>query len=135
MIKRPRKKAVEVVAVAPDVLLASSNSVIAALSKATRTIPIVMVQVIDPVGSGYIESMARPGGNVTGFTQFEYSVAGKWLDLRLEIAPGTTRLAVLRDPTRSAGIGQFAVIQAMAPARGWSPFRSILSTLPTWNAG
>ena len=129
------KTAVEVVALAPDVLLASSNSVIAALSKATGTIPIVMVQVIDPVGSGYVESMARPGGNITGFTQFEYSLAGKWFDLLMEIAPRTSRVAVLRDPTSSAGIGQFAVIQAVAPARGWRPFRSILPTLPTWNAG
>jgi putative tryptophan/tyrosine transport system substrate-binding protein len=110
-----------VVALAPDVLLASSNSVIAALLKATRTIPIVMVQVIDPVGSGYVESMARPGGSITGFTQFEYSLAGKWLDLLMEIAPRTSRVAVLRDPTRGAGIGQSAVIQAMAPARGVEP--------------
>jgi putative ABC transport system substrate-binding protein len=115
------KTAVEVVALAPDVLLASSNSVIAALSKATGTIPIVMVQVIDPVGSGYVESMARPGGNITGFTQFEYSLAGKWLDLLMEIAPRTSRVAVLRDPMRGPGIGQFAVIQAMAPARGVEP--------------
>jgi putative ABC transport system substrate-binding protein len=116
-----QKTAVEVVAVAPDVLLASSNVVIAPLLKATRTIPIVMVQVIDPVGSGLIESMARPGGNITGFTQFEYSLAGKWLDLLLEIAPGTSRVAVLRDPTRGAGTAQFAVIQAMGPARGVEP--------------
>jgi putative tryptophan/tyrosine transport system substrate-binding protein len=116
-----QKTAVEVVAVAPDVLLASSNSVIASLSKATRTIPIVMVQVIDPVGSGYIESMARPGGNITGFTQFEYSLAGKWLDLLLEIAPGTSRVAVLRIPTSGTGIAQFAVIQALGPARGVEP--------------
>jgi putative ABC transport system substrate-binding protein len=95
--------------------------VIAPLLKATPTIPIVMVQVIDPVGSGYIDSMARPGGNITGFAQFEYSLAGKWVDLLLEIAPGTTRVAVLRDPTRSAGIAQFAVIQAIAPARGVEP--------------
>jgi putative tryptophan/tyrosine transport system substrate-binding protein len=115
------KTAVEVVALAPDVLLASSNDVIASLEKATRTIPIVMVQVIDPVGSGYVESMARPGGNITGFTQFEYSLAGKWLDLLMEIAPRTSRVAVLRDPTHSNGIGQFAVIQAMAPARGVEP--------------
>jgi putative ABC transport system substrate-binding protein len=115
------KTAVEVVALAPDILLASSNSVIASLSKATRTIPIVMVQVIDPVGSGYVESMARPGGNITGFTQFEYSLAGKWLDLLMEIAPRTSRVAVLRDPTRGTGIGQFAVIQALAPARGVEP--------------
>jgi putative tryptophan/tyrosine transport system substrate-binding protein len=116
-----QKTAVEVVALAPDVLLASSNSVIAALLKATRTIPIVMVQVIDPVGSGYVESMARPGGNITGFTQFEYSLAGKWLDLLMEIAPHTSRVAVLREPTHGPGIGQFAVIQAMAPARGVEP--------------
>jgi putative ABC transport system substrate-binding protein len=116
-----QKTAVEVVALAPDVLLASSNLVIAPLLKATRTIPIVMVQVIDPVGSGYVESMARPGGNITGFTQFEYSLAGKWLDLLMEIAPRTSRIAVLREPTRGPGIGQFAVIQAMAPARGVEP--------------
>jgi putative tryptophan/tyrosine transport system substrate-binding protein len=116
-----QKTAVEVVALAPDVLLASSNSVIAALSKTTRTIPIVMVQVIDPVGSGFVESMARPGGNITGFTQFEYSLASKWLDLLMEIAPRTSRVAVLREPTHGPGIGQFAVIQAMAPARGVEP--------------
>ncbi len=116
-----QKTAVEVVALAPDVVLASSNVVLAPLAKATRTIPIVMVQVIDPVGSGYIESMARPGGNVTGFTQFEYSLAGKWLDLMMEIAPETSRVAVLREPTRGPGIGQFAVIQALAPARGVEP--------------
>jgi putative tryptophan/tyrosine transport system substrate-binding protein len=100
-----QKTAVEVVALAPDVLLASSNGVIGALSKATRTIPIVMVQAIDPVGSGYVESMARPGGNITGFTQFEYSLAGKWLDLLMEIAPRTSRVAVLRDPTRGLASG------------------------------
>src|SRR6516165_9214843 len=116
-----QKTALEVVALAPDVLLASSNVVIAPLWKATRTIPIVMVQVIDPVGSGYVESMARPGGNITGFTQFEYSLAGKWLDLLMEIAPRTSRVAVLREPTHGPGIGQFAVIQAMAPARGVEP--------------
>jgi putative tryptophan/tyrosine transport system substrate-binding protein len=116
-----QKTAVEVVALAPDVLLASSNVVIAPLSKATSTIPIVMVQVIDPVGSGYVESMARPGGNITGFTQFEYSLAGKWLDLLMEIAPRTSRVAVLREPTRGPGIAQFAVIQALAPARGVEP--------------
>jgi len=116
-----QKTAIEVVALAPDVLLASSNVVIAPLSKATSTIPIVMVQVIDPVGSGYVESMARPGGNITGFTQFEYSLAGKWLDLLMEIAPRTSRVAVLREPTRGPGIAQFAVIQALAPARGVEP--------------
>ena len=116
-----QKTAIEVVAHAPDVLLASSNSVIAALSKATGTIPIVMVQAVDPVGSGYVESMVKPGGNITGFTQFEYSLAGKWLDLLMEIAPRTSHVAVLRDPAQGPGIGQFAVIQAMAPARGVEP--------------
>jgi putative tryptophan/tyrosine transport system substrate-binding protein len=80
-----------------------------------------MVQAIDPVGSGYVESMARPGGNITGFTQFEYSLAGKWLDLLMEVAPRTSRVAVLREPTRPAGIGQFAVIQAVAPVHGVEP--------------
>src|SRR5258705_7148666 len=91
------KTAVEVVALAPDVLPASTNGVIAALSNATGTIPIVMVQVIDPVGSGYVESLARPGGNVTGFTQFEYSLASKWLDLLMEIAPRTSRCSARAD--------------------------------------
>jgi putative ABC transport system substrate-binding protein len=116
-----QKTAAEVVALAPDVILASSNVVISPLSRATHTIPIVMVQVIDPVGTGYVESMAAPGGNITGFTQFEYSLAGKWLDLLMEIAPRTSRVAVLREPTRGPGIAQFAVIQALAPAHGVEP--------------
>ena len=86
--------------------------------RATTHIPIVFLQVIDPVGSGLIESMARPGANVTGFTQFEYSLAGKWLELLKEIAPHLSRVAVLRDANRGPGIGQFAVIQAMAPPHG-----------------
>jgi putative ABC transport system substrate-binding protein len=115
------KTAIEVVALTPDIFLASSNGVIAPLSKATGTIPIVMVQAVDPVGSGYVESMARPGGNITGFTQFDYSLAGKWLDLLMEIAPRISQVAVLREPTHGPGIGQFAVIQAMAPTRGVEP--------------
>jgi putative tryptophan/tyrosine transport system substrate-binding protein len=110
-----QKFAAELAALAPDVILASGDVVIAPMLEAARSTPIVLVQVIDPVGSGFVESMARPGGNVTGFTQFEYSLAGKWLELLKEIAPGVTRVAVLRDPTRGPGIGQFAVIQAMAP--------------------
>jgi len=116
-----QKAAVEVVALAPDAVLASSNILIAPLSKTTSTIPIVMLQVVDPVGSGFVESMARPGGNITGFTQFDYSLAGKWLDLLMEMAPRTSRVAVLREPTRGPGIGQYAVIQAVAPARGVEP--------------
>ena len=100
---RNQKSAAELAALAPDVILVSGNIVIAAMLQATRTIPMVLAQVIDPVGSGFVESMARPGGNVTGFTQFEYSLAGKWLELLKEIAPGVTRVAVVRDPTRGPG--------------------------------
>ena len=109
-----RKFAAELVALAPDVILTSGSLVVEPMIRATRNIPIVFLQVIDPVGSGLIESMAHPGGNVTGFTQFEYSLAGKWLELLTEIAPYVSRVAVLRDATRGPGIGQFAVIQAMA---------------------
>jgi len=110
-----RKFAAELAALSPDVILVSGNSAIAPMLQATRTVAIIFVQVIDPVGSGFVESMARPGGNVTGFTQFEYSLAAKWLELLKELAPRVTRVAVVRDPTRGPGIGQFAVIQAMAP--------------------
>jgi putative ABC transport system substrate-binding protein len=110
-----RKFAAELVALAPDVILTSGSVVVGPMVRATPNIPIVFLQVIDPVGSGLIESMAHPGGNVTGFTQFEYSLAGKWLELLVEIAPDVSRVAVLRDATRGPGIGQFAVIQAMAP--------------------
>src|SRR5262249_44505953 len=109
---RTQKLAAEVAALAPDVILVSSNVVLAPMLQVAPTTPIVFTQVIDPVGSGFVESMARPGGNVTGFT--EYSLAGKWLELLKEIAPRVTRVAVLRDSTRGPGIGQFAVIQAMA---------------------
>src|SRR5215470_5735795 len=94
-----QKIAAELVALAPDVILASGNIVIAPMLRAAPTTPIVFAQVIDPVGAGFVRSMARPGGNVTGFTQFEYSLAGKWLELLKEIAPGVTRVAVVRDPT------------------------------------
>jgi putative tryptophan/tyrosine transport system substrate-binding protein len=122
-----RKFAAELVALAPDVIVASGSVVVPPMVRATRDIPIVFLQVIDPVGSGLIASMAHPGGNVTGFTQFEYSLAGKWLELLKEIAPNVSRVAVLRDASRGPGIGQFAVIQAMAP-----PHRVELSPI---NAG
>jgi len=112
-----RKAAVELVALAPDVILASGVTGVTAL-KTTRNIPIVFSIVPDPVGAGFVESLARPGGNVTGFMQFEYSLSGKWVELLKEIAPGVTRAAVLRDANISAGIGQFAVIQAVAPSLG-----------------
>jgi putative ABC transport system substrate-binding protein len=113
-----QKLAAEIIALEPDVILLSGTSVVAPVIQATRTIPIVFVQVIDPVGSGFIKSLARPGGNVTGFTQFEYSLAAKWVELLKEIAPHVTRAAVIRDHTRGYGIGQFAVVQAVAPSLG-----------------
>jgi putative ABC transport system substrate-binding protein len=112
---RARKYAAELVALAPDVILASSTTGVAALQRITRSVPIVFASVIDPVGAGFVATMARPGGNTTGFSAFEYSLSGKWLELLKEIAPNLTRIAILRDPTLAAGIGQFAVIQAMAP--------------------
>jgi putative tryptophan/tyrosine transport system substrate-binding protein len=112
---RYRTYAAELVALAPDVILASSSASVTALQQTTRTAPIVFVNVIDPVGAGFVASLARPGGNSTGFTLFEYSLSGKWLELFKEIAPNLTRIAILRDPAIAAGIGQFAMIQAMAP--------------------
>jgi putative ABC transport system substrate-binding protein len=114
-VDRNRKYAAELVALAPDVILASASTSVAALRQTTRTVPIVFVNVIDPVGAGLVASLARPGGSATGFTLFEYSLSGKWLGLFKEIAPNLTRIAIVRDPATSAGIGQFAVIQAMAP--------------------
>ena len=112
---RSRTYAVELVALAPDVILASASGSVAALLQTTRTVPIVFANVIDPVGAGFVAKLARPGGNATGFTLFEYSLSGKWLELFKEIAPNLTRIAILRDPALAAGIGQYAVIQAMAP--------------------
>jgi putative ABC transport system substrate-binding protein len=116
-VDNARKIAAELVALSPDVILASGLTSLMAL-RGNRTIPQVFAIVPDPVGAGFVESLARPGGNVTGFMQFEYSLSGKWLELLKEIAPGVTRAAVLRDADISAGIGQFAVIQAVAPAIG-----------------
>jgi putative ABC transport system substrate-binding protein len=112
---RSRTFAAELVTLAPDVILASGSQSVAALQQATRTVPIVFANVIDPVGAGYVARLVRPGGNATGFTAFEYSLSGKWLELFKEIAPNLTRIAILRDPALAAGIGQFAAIQAMAP--------------------
>ena len=112
---RSRTYAAELVALAPDVILASASASVAALRQTTRTVPIVFVNIIDPVGAGFVAKLARPGGNATGFTLFEYSLSGKWLELFKEIAPSLTRIAILRDPAQAAGIGQFAAIQAMAP--------------------
>ena len=102
----------------PDVIVASSSLAVAALQKATRTVPIVFGAVVDPVGSGFVASWARPGGNITGFTNFEYALSGKWLELLKELAPGTTQAAVLRDVVSPAEIGMFAAIQSAAPSIG-----------------
>jgi putative ABC transport system substrate-binding protein len=111
-----RRHAAELVALAPDVILAHASPTLGPLLQATRTVPIVFAVVADPVGAGFVDSLARPGGNATGFTPFEYSLSGKWLELLKQIAPGVTRVAVLRDPTIPTGIGQFGVIQAAAPS-------------------
>jgi putative tryptophan/tyrosine transport system substrate-binding protein len=115
---RSRRYAVELIALAPDLILAAASPAVAALQEATRTVPIVFATVIDPVGAGFVESLARPGGNTTGFTLFEYSMSGKWLELLKEIAPRVKRVAVLRDPGIAAGAGQLGAIQAMAPSFG-----------------
>jgi putative ABC transport system substrate-binding protein len=112
-----RKYAAELVALAPDVILGVAVTV-GALLEATRTVPIVFAIVPDPVGSGFVKSLSRPGGNATGFMMFEYSLCGKWPELLKEIAPGVTRAAIIRDPAITAGIGQFAVIQSVAPSAG-----------------
>jgi ABC-type uncharacterized transport system substrate-binding protein len=113
-----RQYAAELVALGPDVILATGTVSVAVLLEATRTVPIVFTVVVDPVGAGFIEKLSRPGGNVTGFMMFDYSLAGKWPELLKQAAPNVTQAAVLRDPTISVGIGQFAVIQAVAPALG-----------------
>ena len=107
--------AAELVALMPDVILADGAVGVSALQGATRSVPIVFVAIPDPVGAGFVKSLARPGGNTTGFIAFEYAIAAKWLELLKEIAPSLTRAAVLRDPTIAAGIGQFAAIQAVGP--------------------
>jgi putative ABC transport system substrate-binding protein len=114
-----RKHAGELVALAPDVILAATGTTtVAPLLEATRTVPIVFVLVIDPVGAGFVSSLARPGGNATGFLMFEFGLSGKWLELLKQIAPSVTRVAVLRDPAVASGIGQFGAVQSAAPSFG-----------------
>jgi len=113
-----RRHVAELVALAPDVILASGTSTVGPLQQATRTVPIVFPNMGDPVGGGFVDSLARPGGNATGFMSYEYTLSGKWLELLKEIAPGVTRVAVLRDAAVSIGPAQFGVIQAVAPSLG-----------------
>jgi putative ABC transport system substrate-binding protein len=115
---RIRKFAAELIVLAPDVILSAGSPSVAALQQATHTVPIVFVTVVDPVSSGFVDTLARPGGNITGFALYEYSISGKWLQLLKEIAPRVTRAAVIRDPALTAGGGQLGVIQAVAPSVG-----------------
>ena len=114
--ERFRRYAAELVALVPDLILAASGSTMPPLLHATRTVPIVFVQVADPVGNGFVASLARPGGNATGFTNIDFSMSAKWLELLKEIAPGATRAAVLRDSTEPTGIGQWGALQSVAPS-------------------
>jgi len=117
-VNRIRQFAAELVGLEPDVILAAGSVPLEHLLRVTRTLPIVFVHVVDPVGAGFVRTLARPGGSVTGFMQFEYSISGKWLELLKQIAPQITQVAVLRDPSIASGIGQFAVIQSVASTYG-----------------
>ena len=117
-VDNSRRNAEDLVALAPDVILATGGSNMGPLLQATRTVPIVFVQVTDPVGAGYVESLARPGGNATGFIPFEFGISGKWLELLKEIAPGIRRVAVLRDAALALGMGQLGAIQSVSPSFG-----------------
>jgi putative ABC transport system substrate-binding protein len=115
---RIREQAAELATLAPDAILTVGASTTAPMLRATRTVPVVFVAVVDPVGAGYVDSLARPGGNATGFTNFEFSMGAKWLELLKEIAPSVTRVAVIRDPDLSIGAGQFSAVQTAAPSLG-----------------
>jgi putative ABC transport system substrate-binding protein len=115
---RFRKYTAELLALAPDVIVVHTSVILATVQQATQTVPIVFASVIDPVGAGFVASLARPGGNITGFALFEFGVSGKWLSLLKEIAPSVTRAAVLRDPSTAVGMGQLGAIQAVAPSLG-----------------
>jgi putative tryptophan/tyrosine transport system substrate-binding protein len=116
--ERVRKNIAEVVALAPDVILVSGGSLVAPLLQATHTVPIVFTQTPDPIGAGFVENLARPGGNATGFMLFDYSMGGKWLEVLKQVAPHLTRVAVMRDPATPQGVGQFSAVYSLAPSLG-----------------
>ena len=116
--ERIRQEAAQLAATAPDIILANSSAGIGAMLQATRTVPIVFAVVADPVGAGFVSSLSRPGGNATGFTNFEYGISGKWLELLKELRPGLKRVAVIRDPTTAVALGQFGAMQGVAPSFG-----------------
>jgi putative ABC transport system substrate-binding protein len=116
--ERARRYAQELIALAPDIFLAEASVSVMALQHVTRTLPIVFAVVADPVGAGFVDSLSRPGGNITGFMVFEYGFSGKWLELLKQIAPQVTRAAIIRDPAISLGTAEFSAIQAVAPALG-----------------
>jgi putative ABC transport system substrate-binding protein len=116
--ERIRKYAAELVALALDIIVTNGGSTVGVLQQATRTVPIVFTTVTDPVGGGFVASLARPGGNATGFSYFEYGTSGKWLELLKQIAPSVTRVAVMRDPSLTSGTAMLAAIQAVAPSFG-----------------
>jgi putative tryptophan/tyrosine transport system substrate-binding protein len=117
-IDRIHRYSAEIVALAPDAILTIGSIAVGALQQETRSIPIVFVNAPDPVGAGFVQSMSHPGGNITGFSNFEYSMSGKWAELLKQVAPGVTRAMVLRDPTSAAGIGQFAAVRSVAQSLG-----------------
>jgi putative tryptophan/tyrosine transport system substrate-binding protein len=131
---RIRRYVAELVAFAPDVILATGSATVGPLLQATRTVPIVFAGVPDPVGSGFVESLARPGGNATGFIVFEYGIGAKWLELLKEIAPSVTRVAVLRDAAITAGIGMWAQFSPWHRRSGWTCVPSTCATPVRWNA-
>jgi putative ABC transport system substrate-binding protein len=129
-----RAQATDLVGLAPDVIVAPGASTAGPLLQATRTIPVVFTIVPDPVGAGFVDSLARPGGNATGFTSFEYGIGAKWLEILKELAPGVTRVAVIRDATITAGIGQWSAIQTAAQRSGLMSRRSTCAMRPNLSA-
>jgi putative ABC transport system substrate-binding protein len=129
-----RKHASELAALAPDVILAHGGATVGPLLQATRTVPIVFPIVADPVGAGFVDSLGRPGGNATGFMNFEFGIGGKWLELLKEISPSVTRAVIIRDAANPSGIAVFGIIQTMAPSLGMEVARSTYARPASWSA-